>query len=171
VLRATANEPRRVSAPAIAGGTYPDPAASCALTDVVKETTQSAVGPDGTIQKTDVISFASPTTSPPITTCSVAGFGEGTSMAGTPLDRYLLVVATSQPINREAVAGALDDLDVTGSPREVSDRVASLVARVSPRYRMGRARDSVLKTWGLKVESRGPKTPRLSFVVDAAGSR
>jgi hypothetical protein len=52
-------------------------------------------------------------------------------MAGTPLDRYLLVVATSQPINREAVAGALDDLEVTGSPREVSDRVASLVARVS----------------------------------------
>jgi hypothetical protein len=130
VLRAMANEPR-VRAPAIAGGTYPDPSASCAVTDVVKETTQSAVGPDGTIQKTEVITFASPTTSPPITTCSVAGFGEGTSMAGTPLDRYLLVVATSQPINREAVAGALDDLDVTGSPREVSDRVAALVTRVS----------------------------------------
>jgi len=131
VLRATANEPRRVIAPAIAGGTYPDPAASCAVTDVVKETTQSAVGPDGTIQKTDVITFASPTTSPPITTCSVAGFGQGTSMAGTPLDRYLLVVATSLPVHDDAVVSALDGLDVTGSPREVSDRVASLVARVS----------------------------------------
>jgi hypothetical protein len=52
-------------------------------------------------------------------------------MAGTPLDRYLLVVATSLPLHDDAVANALDGLDVTGSPREVSDRVASLVARVS----------------------------------------
>lgn len=131
VLRATAHEPRRVRAPEIAGGTYPDPGASCAVTDFARETTQSSVGPDGAIQKTDVITFASPTTSPPITTCSVAGFGQGTTMAGTPLDRYLLVVATSRPVRREAVASALNDLDVTGSPREVSERVASLVARVS----------------------------------------
>ena len=129
VLRPVQAEARRQGGPAVAGGTYPDHAAPCAVTDFVKETTQSTTGPGGVEQKTDVITFSTPTTSPPIVTCAVPGFEELGATSRPTFDRYLLVVATDKAVATSAIAGALLGLDVTGSPREVTERVATLAAR------------------------------------------
>jgi len=104
------------------GGAYPDLGAACAVTDFVKETKQ---------QDTNVITFATPTTSPPIVTCAVPGIGRVSSMPKVPFDRYLLVVASDKPVARDAIAAALERLDVAGSPREVTELVAELAARES----------------------------------------
>ena len=128
--------PQRTRAPlrsagSIDGGTYPDLGAGCAVTDFAKETIQLSTGPDGKEQKADVITFATPTTSPPIVTCSVPGFGHFAPAPRIAPDRYLLVLATDKPVAREAIAGALERLDVAGTPREVSERVAALAAQGS----------------------------------------
>ena len=128
--------PQRTRAPlgsagSIDGGTYPDLGAGCAVTDFAKETIQLSTGPDGKEQKADVITFATPTTSPPIVTCSVPGFGHLAPAPRIAPDRYLLVLATDKPVAREAIAGALERLDVAGTPREVSERVSALAVQGS----------------------------------------
>jgi len=124
VLQAAPARPQALNQPAgpIEGGAYPDLGAACAVTDFVKETTQ---------QDTGVITFATPTTSPPIVTCAVPGVGRLSSMPKVALDRYLLVLASDKPVAGNAVAAALARLDVTGTPREVSERVAAFAARES----------------------------------------
>jgi hypothetical protein len=129
VLRPVPAEARRQNGPAAAGGTYPDYAAPCAVQDFVKETIQTTTGPGGVEQKTDVITFSTPTTSPPIVTCAVPGFEELGATSRPTFDRYLLVVATDKAMATSAVARALSGLDVSGSPREVTERVATLAAR------------------------------------------
>ena len=108
--------------PVIEGGAYPDLGAACAVGDFVKETT---------VHDTSVITFATPTTSPPIVTCSRPGLGRPTPLPGARFDRYLLALATDRPVAPEVVAAALERLDLTGSPREVSERIAALAARAS----------------------------------------
>jgi len=124
VLQAATAHPQSPNRPtgAIEGGAYPDLGAGCAVTDFVKETKQ---------QDKDVITFATPTTSPPIVTCTVPGVGRVGSMPKVAFDRYLLVVASDKPVARGAIAAALEQLDVAGTPREVSERVAALAARES----------------------------------------
>ena len=63
-----------------------------------------------TVHDTSVITFATPTTSPPILTCSWPGLGRLAPMPGAPLDRYLLVLATDQPVALDAVAQSLERL-------------------------------------------------------------
>ena len=128
VLRLAAGEAPR-SGPPIAGGAYPDLGAACAVPDFVQQTTRISVGLGGEEQKTDVITFATPSTSPPIVTCSVPGLSRPAPMPGAVFDRYLLAVATDKPVVRDAVGSALARLDVSGTPREVSERVAALAAR------------------------------------------
>lgn len=136
VLLTAAPEARRTG-PAIAGGAYPDVAAACAVADFMQETTRISIGPGGEEQKTDVITFATPSTSPPIPTCSVPGFARPAPMPGATFDRYLLAVATDKPVARQAVAAALEGLDVSGTPREVSERVAALAAREAQAVQWG----------------------------------
>lgn len=125
-VRGDAGRPR---GPAIPGEAYPDLAAPCTVTDFVKETVLITPGPGGAEQKTDLITFAGPSTTPPIRTCAVPGIGHTTPTAGVPFDRYLLVLATDKPVARGSIEGVLDELDVTGTPREVNERVATLIAR------------------------------------------
>jgi len=58
-------------------------------------------------------------------------------MPGATFDRYLLAVATDKPVAREAIAAALERLDVSGTPREVSERVAALAAREAQAVQWG----------------------------------
>ncbi len=124
MLQAAPARPQALNQPAgaIEGGAYPDLGAACAVTDFVKETKQ---------QDKDVITFGTPTTSPPIVTCAVPGFGQPSSMPKVALDRYLLVLASDKPVATDAVAAALARLDIAGTPREVSERVAAVAARQS----------------------------------------
>lgn len=129
VLQPLATVARRESGAAMTGGAYPDLGQPCAVTDFVKETSQISTGPDGVEQKKDVITFATPSTSPPILTCAVPGFGDVGSSPRAGVDRYLLVVATDRPVTPRVMAQALARLDVTGTLQEVSARVAALAAR------------------------------------------
>ena len=129
VLRPPATVTRRENGAVMTGGAYPDLAQTCAVTDFVKETTQISTGPDGVEQKRDVITFATPSTSPPILTCSVPGFGEVGPSPRTGFDQYLLVVAMDKPVTSRAMAKALARLDLTGTPQQVNERVAALAAR------------------------------------------
>ncbi len=123
-LQGALGHPHALNQPAgaIEGGAYPDLGAACAVTDFVQETTR---------QDSDVITFATPTTSPPIVSCAVPGVGQVSSMPKVAFDRYLLVLASDKPIAGVAVAAALGRLDMAGTPREVTERVAELAARQS----------------------------------------
>ena len=123
-LRAAQAHPHALNQPSggIEGGPYPDLGAACAVPDFVKETKQD---------DKDVITFATPTTSPPIVSCAVPGVGRVSSMPKVPFDRYLLVLASDKPVAGNAIAAELQRLDMAGTPREVTERVAELAARQS----------------------------------------